>query len=438
MSPSTIDAGDDAWILASSVLVLGMIPGLALFQAGLLRAKNSLSIVSQVFAGAAIASTLFFVIGYSLVFDTAGNAFIGTCRHCALERISLEVASAYSNHISEAAHVLFQSMFASITPLLMTGAYAERLSFGASLMLTALWSIFAYYPVARAIWGLPGWLRAWGVLDFAGGIVIHTTSGVGALVVVWYVGSRLERGERASSIPLAAGGAALLWTGWMGFNGGSALSADGTATRALLSSQIAATVSTTVWLLTSWYLDGRPCTIAVLNGMVAGLAGVTPASGYIGFRSAFALGIVLGLVTLAGVKALEHQTVLDDALEVSVIHGLSGAVGSVAIGFLHPTQGLIAGAGFDLLGKQVVATVVAGVWAGGVTLAILWVMRRTCFREGGLRVSVVDENMGLDICEHGQYAYHNLHTQHEEAPSAAFHSSTLARAALAMAGTSIH
>eukprot|EP00455_Lapot_gusevi_P044497 TRINITY_DN5566_c0_g1_i1.p1 TRINITY_DN5566_c0_g1~~TRINITY_DN5566_c0_g1_i1.p1 ORF type:complete len:477 (-),score=172.07 TRINITY_DN5566_c0_g1_i1:77-1507(-) len=409
-----IDTGDTAWVLVSTVLVLGMMPALALFEAGLLRSKNTLSIATQIIGGLTVLAFMWNVFGFSLVYSTTVGGIIGNLDNVLLINVSYSDCNPrLSKNIPIAAFAAFQMMFACITPLLMTGAYAERLKFKAFMMITVLWEIFVFYPIAHWIWG-GGWLGALGVMDFAGGIVIHVSAGIGALVLAIMVGHRHEfekyHGEfPPSNLPLAVLGAALLWMGWFGFNAGSALSASAVAVSAVASTQIAACVSGIVWLALSWIRD-RPSCVALINGVIAGLAGVTPASGYISSESTLVLGLILGVASFYGVVLMKHKLHIDDALDVSSVHGLTGLIGSIFIGFCSETRlnpiaanGVVFGGG-RLLWVQLVGVIVVLVYAAVVTYLIGLVTQHFV----GLRITIEEEISGLDMVEHAEFAYHKL------------------------------
>lgn len=409
------DPGSTTWVLTSTALVLAMNPALAFFEAGMLRSKNTLSIVVQIFTGVITLSLMWFCFGYSLTYGDDQGGFIGTFQYSFFIDVDYFECSIHAKHVPAAVFAIFQMMFAVITPLLMTGAYAERMKFKIFFIFTILWEILIYYPVAHWIWG-GGFLAKWGVLDFAGGITIHTTAGAGSLVTALYLGRRTDyfsyMGEfPPSSLPLAATGMALLWVGWYGFNGGSALQAGSVAVSAVVSSQIGAVSSGFIWLVLSWW-QNRPSASALLNGCLAGLAGVTPASGYINSPSTILLGVILGVSSYYSVHLMKHKLHIDDALDVSSVHGLTGALGSIFLGLfaqlrLNPlgADGAVYG-NPALLGKQVVAVLLCGVYAAVLSYMILKVLE---WIYGDLRVNEIDEDAGLDYSEHGEIAYHKLH-----------------------------
>jgi Amt family ammonium transporter len=404
-----VDSGDTSWVMVSTVLVLCMFPGLAFFEAGLLRSKNTLSIVGQVFAGMAINGALWDLIGFSLVY------YGSFTKHVLWIGVSYTECSDYAPTIPAAAFATFMLLFAVITPLLMTGAYAERVKFKSTLALTVLFELFVYYPIAQMVWG-NGWLMRMGVKDFAGGITIHTTAGMGALACALYLGPRRFFAEHGNEFPpsnvaLAAIGTAFLYFGWFGFNAGSALQAGSISTSAVVSTQIGCIFSTVVWLILDLVTRGQPTVIGLLNGAIAGLAGITPASGFINNPGSIGLGIVLGFASYFSAHFVKNHLHIDDALDVSSVHGLTGMIGSIATGFLATKEanpnvddGLFYGGGARLLGVQVLAVVITAVYSIIVTFIILkfidWTM--------GLRATPEQEDLGLDISEHHEVAYHEL------------------------------
>jgi ammonium transporter, Amt family len=406
---------DVAWILMSSVLVLGMFPGLAFFEAGLLRGKNTTSIITQVFTGLTILCVMWVAFGYSLTFGDDHFGLIGDFNKAFFLNTSFKDCYP-GTRIPTALQELFQLKFACITPLLMTGAFAERMAWKPFMLLMVLWEIFVYYPVGHWMWHPEGWLALLGAQDFAGGIVIHETAGVSSLVVVYVLGQRRGfdkyKGEFPySSLPFAAIGVTLLWTGWFGFNGGSALASNAVAIHAVVNSQIGAAVCAVVWLRISTLRHGYPSMIALLNGAIAGLAGITPACGYISPPGAFVLGIILGISTYASAIFLKHRLALDDALDVSSVHGVAGVIGALFIGVA--AQSAISGSGngflidgsFRLLFNQCVALVAVGAWSGAVTYGVL----QTIALWTPLRVTAEQERVGLDEALHFEPIMHEDH-----------------------------
>ena len=406
-----INTGDTAWMLIASSLVLLMIPSLGLFEAGLLRKKNTVSIFMQIFFGMALLSVMWFIFGFSLSFgpDTAGLG--GNLEWTFLKGIPWDSALAqYAPNIPGVLFVKFEMMFAVITPLLLTGAIAERMKFSAFVLFIAAWSILIYYPLAHWIWGTDGWLNKLGVKDFAGGIVIHTSAGMGALAAALVLGRRKDFGPSIMvphSIPIAVLGSSLLWLGWFGFNAGSALASGGVAGNTVINTHMASAVSALIWVGLSWMRTGKPSVIAAINGAIAGLAGITPASGYVSVEHAFVIGIAVGLGSYLGVLFLKDRLKIDDALDVSSIHGIPGIIGAMAIGIfaslaINPNgaNGLLYGNPSQLWIQGVGVSVAAALGFGG-TYVIMKVIDVLI----GIRVDPKVEEVGLDIAEHAERAY---------------------------------
>jgi len=417
-----IDAGDTAWVLVSSILVLSMMPALAFFEAGLLRSINTVSLVTQIMSGTAVLAAMWHLIGYTLVFSsTSWGGFIGNFDNVLMLGVDYNTCTEHAPKIPAALFGFFQMMFASITPLLLTGAFAERMRFKCYFVFIILWELLIYYPVAHWIWG-HGWLSKMDppAQDFAGGIVIHTTAGAASLVCAIVLGQRTGfdkyDGEfPPSNLPLAALGGALLWTSWFGFNAGSALSSGSLAVSTVVATQRAAVISGLIWLAISW-VRGKPSAVATINGIIAGLAGITPASGYVDPQMAAIIGILLGLSSYGAVYILKHKLRIDDALDVSSVHGITGVVGALAIGFFGQrsvnedgANGLFFGEmSARLLGIQTLAIVVSGLWSAFFT----WVILRFLDLIMGLRLR--EEHLGLDFKDHGEDAYGWQHqTEHE-------------------------
>ncbi|MGA8843185.1 MAG: ammonium transporter [Nitrososphaeraceae archaeon] len=398
-------------MLIASSLVLLMIPSLGLFEAGLLRKKNTVSIFMQIFFGMALLSVMWFTFGFSLSFgpDTAGLA--GNLQWTFLKGIPWDAPLAqYAPNIPGVLFVKFEMMFAVITPLLLTGAIAERMKFTAFVLFIAAWSLLIYYPLVHWIWGVGGWLNNLGVKDFAGGIVIHTSAGMGALAAALVLGRRRNYGPSIMvphSIPLAVLGSSLLWLGWFGFNAGSALASGGVAGNTVINTHMASAVSALIWVGLSWMRTGKPSVIAAINGAIAGLAGITPASGYVSVEHAFVIGIAVGLGSYMGVLFLKDRFKIDDALDVSSIHGIPGIIGAIAIGLFASTainpmgvNGLLYGNPNQVL-IQAIGVGVAALLGFGGTFVILKVIDLLI----GIRVSPKVEDAGLDIEEHAERAY---------------------------------
>ncbi|MFY9797372.1 MAG: ammonium transporter [Candidatus Nitrosopolaris sp.] len=404
-----IDSGDTAWMLISTGLVMLMIPALGFFEAGLIRSKNSLSILMQTFSGLAILSVLWFVIGFTLVYAPSFGGVIGGLNWIFFNGVPIHKSLDYAPTIPGVTFATYQMMFAVITPLLITGAFAERLKYSAFFVFIIAWSIFIYYPLAHWVWGR-GWLAHLGVFDFAGGIVIHTSAGMGAIAAAVVLGRRKNFGPDIMvphNIPLAVIGATMLWLGWFGFNAGSALASGGLAGNTLLVSQIASATSAVVWIGLSWRRSKKPSTTAVINGAIAGLAGVTPASGFISAQNSFFLGIVLGFVSYYGILLLKEHLKIDDVLDVGSVHGITGIVGALAIGLIASTvinpagpNGLLYG-NLTQIGIQALGVGVAALLGFGGTVIIMKVIDAVI----GLRVKEEEEEIGLDITQHAERAY---------------------------------
>jgi Amt family ammonium transporter len=404
-----IDSGDTSWMLISTGLVMLMTPALGFFEAGLIRSKNALSVLVQTFSGIAILSTLWFVFGFTLVFAPSQGGIIGGLDWVFFKDVPIYDSLNYAGTIPGVTFATFQMMFAVITPLLITGAFAERLKWSSFFIFIIAWSVLVYYPLAHWIWGR-GWLADLGVFDFAGGIVIHTSAGLASIAAALVLGRRRNFGPDIMvphNIPLAVLGASLLWIGWFGFNAGSALSSGSLAANTLLVTQIASVTSALVWLFLSWKRSGKPSTTAVINGAISGLAGVTPASGFITAQSSFFLGIVLGFASYFGILLIKERFKIDDALDVSSVHGITGIVGSIAIGLVATTMinpngpdGLLYGNSLQLA-TQALGVAVAAVLAFVVTILIMKVIDATI----GLKVKEEEEEIGLDITQHAERAY---------------------------------
>ncbi|MDC1408673.1 ammonium transporter [Candidatus Puniceispirillum sp.] len=404
---SAIDSGDTAWILTATALVLLMtLPGLALFYAGLVQSKNIVSVLMHHFAIAALMSILWVIAGYSLAFSGDG-AWIGDLANSFMSNITLDSAS---GTIPESVFAAFQMTFAIITPALIIGAYVERMKFAAILLFSAIWLLAVYAPVTHWVWG-GGIMAEWGVLDFAGGIVVHATAGTAALVCALVVGKR--RGFPTSVQPphspvLTMIGASMLWIGWFGFNGGSALGAGNSAGMALLVTHIAAATASLVWMFIEWFRFGRPSLVGIVTGMVAGLATVTPASGFIGVPGGLILGLAGGVACYVAVDLIRVRLKIDDSLDVFAVHGVGGILGSLlvaylalpAFGGLGLADGVTAGSQFMV---QLASVAVTVLWTGIASYVILRVIGAVI----GLRVDQQDEIEGLDLSQHGERGYHN-------------------------------
>jgi len=401
-----IDSGDTAWILTSTALVLLMtLPGLALFYAGLVQAKNVLSVLMHCITIAALASVVWVVCGYSLAFE-AGNAVIGGLDRALLA--GLERGGVFDGTgLPESVFIMFQMTFAIITPALIVGAFVERIRFGAVMVFSVAWLLLVYVPVTHWVWG-GGWLAELGVMDYAGGIVVHVTAGVSALVIAAMLGARdgFPRSIRPPHAPwMVMVGACLLWVGWFGFNAGSALGAGGDAGMAMLVTHLSAAVASLTWLVIERWRFGKPSVVGFVTGTIAGLATVTPASGFVGPLGGILLGLAGGIVCYLAVDLVKHRLKIDDSLDVLAVHGVGGATGTLLVAFLAFLPG---GTGVNAEGGAVSQFVVqlAGVgavtlWSALATFVIVKVIAMTI----GLRVSKEQEIEGLDFTAHGETAY---------------------------------
>ena len=401
-----INSGDTAWIITATALVLLMtLPALALFYGGLVQAKNILSVLAHCFAVACLCSLLWFLCGYSLAFSGTG-AWLGDTANFLLASVTRGGVRAGTT-IPESVYLMFQMTFAVITPALIIGAYVERIKFSAVLLISGLWLLLVYVPVAHWVWG-GGWLAARGTLDYAGGIVVHVTAGVSALVIAVMLGARHEfpHGIRPPHAPwMVMVGASLLWVGWFGFNAGSALSAGGDAGMALLATHLSAATATLMWMAIEWIKFGKPSLVGAVTGTIAGLAAITPASGYVGPEAAVLLGALSGGVCFLAVILVKRVIQVDDALDVLGVHGVGGALGSLMLPFLTLLGGGVAlsrGVG-DQFAVQALAVGVTAIWSAVATVIITKIAAFTV----GLRVDRESETIGLDFAAHGETGYHH-------------------------------
>jgi ammonium transporter, Amt family len=405
-----LDTGDTTWMMLSTGLVMLMCLGLGFFMAGLLRGKNAVATIMQTFSGLAILSILWFVLTFSLVFAPSQGGIIGGLDWLFLVNVPMhDGIEDLAPTIPGVTFVTFQMMFAVITPLLIIGGFADRLRFRGFIVFLLAWSTVIYSPVAHWIWG-GGWLAELGVWDFAGGIVIHTTAGMASIASAIFLGRRKDYGPNIMvphNMPLAVLGATFLWLGWFGFNGGSALAADGIAANAILVSQLGASASVLVWFMLSWKRSGKPSSAAAINGAISGLAGITPAAGFIGPIEGFLLGIVLGFGSYYGIVLVKERLKLDDALDVGSVHGITGIIGALAIGliaspFIMPDGpvGWLYGNPMQLA-IQAFGIAVVAAFTFGLTLAIMKIIDVTI----GLKVKPEEEDTGLDITQHAEQAY---------------------------------
>jgi Amt family ammonium transporter len=408
----SIDSGDTAWLLISSALVMLMTPGLALFYGGMVRRKNLLSTMMMSFACLGLVGLLWVLYGYSLSFGTDHAGIIGGFNFLGLMNVGQEPSSIYATTVPHLAFMIFQAMFAIITVALFTGAIVERVKFSALLVFSTLWLTAVYVPVAHWVWGSGGWLAKLGVLDFAGGAVVHINAGVSALALVLLMGRRRGFPKDAmepNNIPLVALGAGLLWFGWFGFNAGSALTSGGLASSAFVATNIAAAAAAFTWMIISW-IHRRPTILGTVTGAIAGLATITPAAGYVSPLAALPIGIVAAIVCYYVMFLLKTKLSFDDSLDVFAIHGVGGILGMLSVGIFASTavnsfgaDALILGNGMQLL-KQLAGVASVGVFAFAVT----WVLGKLVDMTIGLRVGQTEETVGLDLSQHGERAYGGL------------------------------
>ena len=407
-----LDTGDTAWILTATALVLFMtIPGLSLFYGGLVRSKNVLSVLMQCFAITCAVSLVWLICGYSLAFSDGGslNAWIGGLDHAFFAGIGKDTLE---GTLPKSLHGLFQMTFAIITPALIVGAFAERMRFGPMLAFSVLWLLGVYVPVCHWVWG-GGWLADLGLYDFAGGTVVHITAGVAALVAAMVLGGRKgfpEQGMMPHNMTMTVTGAGMLWVGWFGFNGGSALAAGGDAAMAMLVTHISAAASSLAWIAMEWKKFGKPSALGIATGMVAGLGTITPASGFVGPAAALVIGLSAGVICFYAVIFIKHKLKIDDSLDVFPVHGVGGILGTLFAGIFASTElGLFSGYGFakpeysmlDQFGVQALGVVATFVYTAVVT----WVLLKLIGKFSALRVDSDEETQGLDIALHEERGY---------------------------------
>jgi Amt family ammonium transporter len=403
-----LDTGNTGFMLLCTSLVMLMTPGLAFFYGGLVGRKNVLAIMIQSFVSMGWTTVVWFAVGYSLCFSGDVGGVIGNLDKAFLNGVSLDSASPLNPSIPELVFFAYQMMFAIITPALITGAFANRVTFKAYMAFLTAWLLFVYFPFVHMVWG-GGLLAKWGVLDFAGGIVVHNIAGLAALASVLYVGRRHSEDKGPHSIPLVALGTGLLWFGWYGFNAGSEFKVDATTAVAFVNTDVAASFAAIAWLVVAWLTEKRPSFLGLLTGAVAGLATITPAAGYVSPSAAALIGIIAGVVCY-GAVALKNRLHWDDALDVWGVHGVGGFLGVVLLGVFATTafnpngvNGLMGGDA-TFLAKQLVAVVLSSVWAFGFTFGMLWLINRVT----PVRVSDAAEAEGLDFSLHHEEAYVGL------------------------------
>jgi len=404
-----INSGDTAWVLTSAALVMLMTPGLALFYGGLVRRKNVLSTIMHSVFILALVSVTWVLIGFTLAFgkDVNGWGIIGGLDYIGLHGVGKDPLTQYAPTIPGSAYMAFQMMFAVITPALITGAFAERKRFKAFVLFSLLWTLLVYSPIAHWVWGQGGWLNKMGAIDFAGGTVVHVSSGVAALVAALVLGPRVKRESdrfEPHDVRLTVIGAGLLWFGWFGFNGGSALAANGLAANAFVVTNTAAGMAALTWVTVSWLHKGTPSVVGAVVGGVAGLVAITPASGYVDASAAIIIGFAAG-VTCYGAILLRERLKVDDALDVWAVHGVGGTLGAILTGVfamaaVNGASGLVEGNGSQVL-KQLVAVGATWIYSGVATFIILKVVDFFV----GLRVGEAEEEAGLDASQHGEVAW---------------------------------
>ena len=405
-----VDTGDTAFVLFSAALVLLMTPALALFYGGMCRSKNVLSTIMQSFFTIGLISVQWVLFGYSLAFGPDIQHFIGNLDWIGLSGVTNAPNPDYAATIPHSAFMIFQGMFAVITPALITGAFAERMRFPAFVAFTIIWTTLVYDPVAHWVWGIGGWLREMGVLDFAGGTVVHIISGVSGLVICLMIGKRKGYGTEAMRphhLPMTVLGAGLLWFGWFGFNAGSALAANEIAANAFMVTHVSAAAATLSWVIAEWKIHGKPTVLGAVSGGVAGLVSITPAAGFVTALSAVAIGLLGGIICFLSVSMIKIRFGYDDALDAFGVHGVGGAWGALATGLFASKAVNAAGVDGLLYGNpaqfasQFVGVAVSCLFA--VLMTVLIMKFLALFMK--IRVEEAQENWGLDITEHGERGY---------------------------------
>jgi Amt family ammonium transporter len=400
---ATADSGNTAWMLTATVLVLFMtLPGLALFYGGLVRAQNVLSVLMHCFAIACLASVMWVLCLYTMAFS-GGGPWLGDMQHLGLKGITI---ADLSGDIPESVFIMFQMTFAIITPGLIVGAFVERMKFSAILLFVALWLVLVYAPVTHWVWAEGGWLQGRGVIDLAGGIVVHATAGISALLLAYFVGPR-EGFPKKLHIPHNPGmvmiGASMLWVGWFGFNAGSQLAANESAGMTMLVTHISAAVASLTWMVIEWKKTGKPGLVGIVTGMVAGLASITPASGNVGPLGAVLIGLMAGSICYFACGFVKGKLKIDDSLDVFAVHGVGGIMGTIMVAVFGTAA--FGGTGsfgiVEQLGTQLFALGVVIAWSAVATTIIVFICKKTT----GLRVDQEVEHAGLDLAEHGETAY---------------------------------
>jgi Amt family ammonium transporter len=404
-----INNGDTAWMIISTALVMLMTPGLAFFYGGLVRRKNVLSIMMQCFMLLGVISIQWVLFGYSLAFGPDHGGVIGDFSWAALNGVGMEPNAAYASTIPHILFMVFQMMFAVITPALIIGAFAERMKFSAFLVFSLLWATLVYDPMAHWVWGVDGWLRNFGALDFAGGTVVHINAGMAALAAALVIGKRKGYPETSPphNLPFAILGAALLWFGWFGFNAGSALTSGGLAASAFLATHLGAAAAAVAWAVIEWITRKRPTALGIISGAVAGLVAITPASGYVGPLGAMAIGAIASAVCYLAVVLVKNKLGYDDSLDAFGVHGIGGMVGALLTGFFATTTINSAGADGLFFGNAMLALkqLAAVAVCAAFSFVMSWVLLKVIDKTMGLRVKEDHENIGLDLTQHRESAY---------------------------------
>ena len=405
-----LNGANTAWILTSTALVLFMtLPGLALFYGGLVRTRNVLSVLMQCFSIAVVVSVLWLLVGYSIAFGPSESAYWGGLSKVMFSGV---VVDSLSGDIPETVFASFQMTFAIITPALIVGAFAERIKFSAMLLFSALWTLIVYFPVANWVWG-GGWLGQMGLIDFAGGTVVHVTAGIGALVFALVIGQRegfLTAPIMPHNLTMSFTGAGMLWVGWFGFNAGSALAADGSAGMAMFVTHISAATGALTWMAIEWIKFGKPSGLGAITGMVAGLATITPASGSVGPAGALLVGLSGGIVCYFATTYLKQRIKIDDSLDVFPVHGVGGIVGTFLAGILVSGDlGVFSGNGFAegmTMSSQVMVQIIGVLSVAAYTAILTFIILKVVGAiTSGIRVTQEEEQMGLDITDHDERGY---------------------------------